>query len=89
MEGILLSPIEVGFHVYLEEGGEECGAVCGVAPDYGDHIIVHVENAGDFTVPASAIESAHDAKVILDPARLDPQVLEAMTHAHDRDEPGC
>jgi hypothetical protein len=84
----ILSPIEAGFQVYLEEGGEEFGAVREVAPNSRDEIVVYVENAGDFTVPASAIESAHDAKVILDPARLDPQMLEAIAHAHDREEPG-
>ena len=83
-----LSPIEVGYQVYLEEGGEEFGAVREVAPENRDEIIVYVENAGDFAVPVSAIESAHDAKVVLDRTRLDPRMLEAIGHAHDREEPG-
>jgi hypothetical protein len=84
----ILSAIGVGFQVYLEEGGEECGAVRDVAPQSRDEIIVYIENAGDFVVPLSAIESAHDAKVVLDRTRLDPRMLEAIGHAHDREEPG-
>jgi len=83
-----VSVIRVGFQVFVEEGGVECGAVREVAPEGRDEIIVYVENASDYVVPASAIRSAHDAKVVLNPARLDQDLLNAIAHAHDRETPG-
>jgi len=87
MEAILGS-VHVGDQVFLEEGGEECGAVRDVRGDGHAEIVVYVENGGEFTVPASAIRSAHDGKIILDRDRLDPTMLEAIAHAHDREIPG-
>lgn len=72
--------VQVGFQVYLSEGGEEIGAVREVAPD---HIVVYVEGARDFVVRGPAVKAAHDGKVILDPARVEPTLLEAARHAHD------
>jgi hypothetical protein len=83
-----LSAIKVGFQVFLEEGSEECGGVRAVAPEGRDEIVVYIENAGDFTIPLSAIRSAHDGKVILNPTALDQSALNAIGHAHDREEPG-
>lgn len=82
-----VSAIRVGFQVFVEEGSEECGAVREVAPEGRAEIIVYIENAGDFVVPASAIRSAHDAKVVLNPGRLDQDLLDAIAHAHDREAP--
>jgi hypothetical protein len=82
------SAVKVGFQVFIGEGGEECGAVRDVAPEGRAEIIVYIENAGDFVVPASAIRSAHDAKVILNPERLDRKLLDAIARAHDREAPG-
>ena len=39
--------VQVGFQVFLSEGGEEIGAVRDVAHD---HVVVYVEGAGDFIV---------------------------------------
>ena len=39
--------IQVGDQVFLEEGGEEIGAVRRVAKD---HIVIYIEGAGDFTL---------------------------------------
>ncbi len=83
-----LEGIEVGFQAYLEEGGEDFGAVREVAPDGRDEIIIYVENAGDFIVPVRAVASAHDGKVILRGDRLDQRLRDAIAHAHDREEPG-
>ena len=47
------SPIEIGFQVYAEEGGEVFGAVRGLVPQTGA-LVVYPENAGDFEVPAAA-----------------------------------
>jgi len=83
-----LTAIELGFQAYLEEGGEDFGAVREVAPDGRDEIVVYIENAGDFIVPLRAIRSAHDGKVVLDGAHLDQRLRDAIAHAHDREEPG-
>jgi len=80
--------IKVGDQAYLEEGGEECGAVREVAPGGRHEITVYVENAGDFGVSFDAIRSAHDGKVVLDRGRIDQRLLNAVKHAHDREEPG-
>ncbi|HEY1371732.1 MAG TPA: hypothetical protein VGH50_04625 [Candidatus Binatia bacterium] len=83
-----LSAIRVGDQVYLKEGAEECGAVREVAPGGRDEITVYVENGGDFTIAFDAIRSAHDGKVVLDRGRIDQKLLNAVKHAHDREEPG-
>jgi hypothetical protein len=77
-----LFSVEVGFQVYLQEGGEEIGAVRAVAPD---HIVIYVEGAGDFVVLGPAVRSAHDGKVVLDPTKVSPGVIEAARHAHERE----
>jgi hypothetical protein len=79
-----LSEVEVGYQVYVTEGGEEFGAVRAVTPH---ELVVYVENTGDFKVGAEAVKSVHDGKVILDPARVHPALREAIAHAHDREEP--
>ena len=80
--------IEIGSQVYLEEGGEPCGAVRDVRQRSGDEITIYVENSGEFIVPMDAISAAHDGKVILDRARLDQSLLDAVAHAHDAEVPG-
>lgn len=82
-----LSHIEIGFQVYVVEGGEPFGAVRGAAPG-ANAVVVYVENAGDFAVPLDAVQSVHDGKVILDAERLDARLRQAIAHAHDREEPG-
>ncbi len=82
-----LGHIEIGFQVYLVEGGEEFGAVRGYVPG-SDALVIYVENAGEFTVPLGAVQSVHDGKVLLDAKRIDVGLREAISHAHDREEPG-
>jgi streptomycin 6-kinase len=77
-------PIEKGFMAFIAEGREGIGAVREVARD---HIVIFVENAGEFEVPRSAVRKVHDDKVILDPKRLDKTLLEAVGHVHDREDP--
>lgn len=72
----------VGFQVYLEEGGEEVGAVREV---HRDHLLVYIENAGDFRVEGDAIRSVHDGKVLLDASLLDENLRAAIAHAHDEE----
>jgi len=82
------SAIEIGFQVYVVEGGEPFGAVRGAAPG-ANALVVYVENAGDCEVPLDAVQSVHDGKVILAAERLDERLRHAIAHAHDREEPGA
>ena len=70
----------VGDQLFLEEGGEEIGAVRTVAPD---HLVVYVEAAGDFIVPGQWVRAAHNGKVVLDPTQVDEKLLAAAAAAHD------
>lgn len=72
--------VQVGDQLFLHEGGDEIGAVREVAPD---HLVVYVEASGDFVVPGGWVLAAHDGKVVLDPSKIDPALLEAAAHAHD------
>jgi hypothetical protein len=76
--------IERGFMVFLAEGQEGIGAVREVGPD---HIVIYVENGGEFTVPLTAIRRVHDDKVILDARHVDKALVSAVGHAHDREDP--
>ena len=78
--------IEAGFMAFLAEGKEGIGGVRAVA---NDHIVVYIENAGDFVVPLEAVHRVHDGKVVVDVGQLDPRLREAIAHAHDREEPGA
>ena len=77
--------IEVGYQAFVSDGGEEFGAVRRVAPH---EIVVYVENAGDFTIPISAVEAVHSQKVILNCKKLEPRLRKAIGHAHDAEKPG-
>jgi hypothetical protein len=81
-------PLDIGFQVYAEEGGDTFGAVRGLVPQT-NAVVIDIENAGDFEVPAEAVRRVHDGKVIVDVGRLDARVRAAMAHAHDREEPGA
>jgi preprotein translocase subunit YajC len=76
--------IEQGFMAFLAEGKEGIGGVRAVADD---HIVVYIENGGEFKVARSAIRKVHDDKVILDPGKLDKALLSALGHTHDREDP--
>jgi hypothetical protein len=81
-----LDAVRVGFQVFTDEGGDEFGAVRAVNPR---ELLVYVENSGDFVIQADAISRVHDGKVIVDAKRIDPTLLRAIGHAHDREEPGA
>lgn len=78
--------IEVGFQAFLEEGGEEFGAVREVTPEGRGELVVYVENGGDFVAPLRAVRSVHDGKVIFDRARLPWAMRDAITRAHQSEE---
>jgi hypothetical protein len=71
--------IQIGDQVFLEEGGEEIGAVRAVAKD---HVVIYIEGGGDFTLHGPEIAAVHDGKVRLDPAKLPPPLLTAAQAAH-------
>ncbi len=71
--------IQVGDQIFLEEGGEEIGAVRVVAKD---HLVIYIEGGGDFTLNGPEIAAVHDGKVRLDPTKLTPALLAAAQAAH-------
>ena len=73
--------IEPGFMVFLADGHDPAGAVRAI--EDGQHLVVNVENGGDFTIMADAVRDVHDDKVILDYARLPRPMQEALRHLHD------
>lgn len=75
--------VSVGDHVFLEEGGEEIGAVRKIERD---HLVVYIEAAGDFVVKGPEIKAVHHGKVVLDPENLEPRLLAAAKTAHEREE---
>lgn len=74
-------PIEPGFMVFLADGDDPAGAVREVID--AQHVVVNIENGGDFTVPADAVRDVHHDKVILDYARLPEPMQRALRHLHD------
>jgi hypothetical protein len=79
--------IEIGYQVFVSDGGEEIGAVREVSPSGRPELVVYVENAGDFFVPLSAVEAVHSQKVILNCGKLERRLRQAIGHAHDAEEP--
>lgn len=79
--------VGVGDQVFIKDGGDEVGAVRDVRRRARE-IVINIENAGDFVVPAAAVRAVHSQKVILDLAKLDAQTRAALRHAHDAEEPG-
>lgn len=76
--------IREGFDVFLHDGEKTFGAVRHVRQH---EIVVYVENAGDFEIPLSAVKDAEAGKVILDSAKLDPKLREAIRRAHTGEDP--
>jgi hypothetical protein len=74
--------VAVGDHVYLEDGGEEIGAVRRIERD---HLVVYVEAAGDFVVRGPEVKAIHYGKVVLEADKVDPRLLEAARAAHERE----
>jgi hypothetical protein len=73
--------IEAGFQAFTSDGSEEFGAVRQVSPGGRAELVIYVENAGDFTVPLSAVDAVHSEKVILNCGKLDSRLRHATaTH---------
>ena len=76
--------IQEGFDVFLAGGGKSFGAVRQVRKS---ELVVYIENAGDFAIPLSAVRDTEAEKVILDTARLEPKLREAIRRAHSGEDP--
>ncbi len=76
--------IQEGFDVFTHDGEHQFGAVRQVR---AHEIVIYVENAGDFTVPMSAVKDAYSEKVILDSGKLDPKLKDAIRRAHSGEDP--
>ena len=76
--------IEPGMMVFTAEGQEGIAAVRTV--DQGTFKI-HIENAGEFNLPLTAVKKVHDGKVVVDPALLTADVREALGHIHEAEDP--
>ncbi|MGH8574358.1 MAG: hypothetical protein ACREX8_17540, partial [Gammaproteobacteria bacterium] len=85
---VMREPIDDGYMAFLSGGREGFGAVRQICPGGDPSLVIYVENAGDFTVPLSAIEAIQPQKIILDGDRLDPCLREAIRHAHDAEDLG-
>jgi hypothetical protein len=79
--------IEIGYHTFVSDGGEEFGAVREVSPNGRPELVIYVEIAGEFVVPLSAVEAVHSQKVILNCAKLERRLRRAIGHAHGAEEP--
>jgi hypothetical protein len=75
----MAEPIRIEHPVFLHDGE---GAFRTVRAVNKSDMIIYIENAGDFTVPMSAVQDVHDAKVVLDGAKLDKKTLAAINRAH-------
>ena len=75
--------IREGFDVFTHDGEHQFGAVRKVR---AHEIVIYVENAGDFTVPMSVVMDAHSEKVILDSAKLDAKLKDAIRRAHSGED---
>jgi hypothetical protein len=76
--------IEVGQMVFTAARVEGIGAVRSVS---SDSLVIYVENSGEFEIPLSAVQSVHDEKVVLNAKALDPDLMKALGHVHDQEDP--
>lgn len=79
--------IREGFEVFLSDNEKPFGAVRSIETHGAGDLRIYVENAGEFTVPLSAVSAVHAQKVILDASKLDKRLREAIRHAHDAEDP--
>ncbi len=75
----MAEPIRVGNPVFLHDGDVAIGAV---RAGNAVNLDIYIENAGDFTVPVSAVHDVHFDKVILDSRKLDQKMRDAVGRAH-------
>lgn len=81
-------PVQIDFEAFVSDGDAAIGAVREVSPDGRPELVIYIENAGEFTVPLTAVEAVHSGKVILDCGKLDLRLRRAIGHAHDAETRG-
>ena len=79
-----MEAIQEDFDVFVHDGEKAFGAVRQV---HARGITVYIENSGDFEVPLSAVKEVHDEKVVLDSAKLEARLKEAIRRAHAVEDP--
>lgn len=79
--------IEEGFEVFTSDGTKAIGAVRQVIGGKEPSLVIYIENAGDFEVPAEVIQDVHSQKVILNFGRLEERLRQAIRRAHDAEDP--
>jgi hypothetical protein len=79
----MAEPIRKDLPVFLHDGDVAIGAVRGMS---GSDVIIYIENAGDFTLPRSAVKDVHEHKVILDSGKLDDKVRAVIARAHSAED---
>ncbi len=77
-----MQAIQAGMLVFLGDGQIGIGSIQDVA---SDHVVVQIENAGAFKIPRASVRDVHFDKVILAEEKLDRSVIDAIKHAHDRE----
>jgi hypothetical protein len=78
--------VEVGFPVFLVDGGDAFGAVRIVGVGGRPDLRVHVEGSGEHVIPYEAIEKVASKKVIVSWGRLGAEVQRAIAHALDLED---
>ena len=77
-----LPPVEIDFQAFALGSEEEFGAVREVSDE---QLVIYIEDRGDTVIPMAAVVNVVEGKVIVDPAKLEPELREAIAAAH-RDE---
>ncbi len=77
--------IQPGYMVFLADGQQAAGAVRDVKGN--GHLVVNIENGGDFVVATDVVSDVHEDKVILDYHRLPAPMQEALHHLHEAESP--
>lgn len=76
--------LKIGYRAFLSDGADSIGVIRDLSRD---KVVIYVENAGDFTISRASVVAVHSQKAILDRAQLDHEFLQAVDHAHDREDP--
>jgi len=74
--------VEVGDQVFAGKHAESFGAVRVV---HAHELVIDIEGAGDVTVPAAAVQSVREHKVVLDVSMLPFETQSAIKHAHEKE----
>jgi hypothetical protein len=89
---VKLPAIEIGYSVFLGDGGDAFGAVRDIVPDGKPVLLVNVENAGDWQIPLDAIVKVVAKRVVVRYDALDERLQAAIAHTMDQEDfppPGC